>query len=145
MNQLVVILLIPFLLLGNVLAHSHGSGAHQSANHSRAHIHIGSALHHGYHSHDAEDHHHGHDHESEEQESAPLPPAEHNSDAIYLASVGDAYTPSDRVSTEFGASCFIDAPPCILNESRPPAVRSCKLTADPSELPLYLLHAALRL
>ena len=145
MNRLVAILLIPFLLVGNALAHSHAVAAHPSANHGRAHIHIGSAPHHGHHSHESDDHHHGLDHENEEQESAQVPPIEHDSDAIYLASTGDAYTPTDRVSTELGAFVYVDAPLRILNDSRPPAALSCTLTASASGLPLYLLHAALRL
>jgi len=145
MNRFVTILLIPFLLVGNALAHSHGMAAHQSTNHGRAHIHVASAPQHGHHSHDCDDHHHGHDHASDEHESAPITPVEHDSDAIYLASADDAYTPTDRVSLELGSSCFFDAPLCIVDDSRPPAVLSCPCTASTPELPLYLLHAALRL
>lgn len=145
MNRFVAILLIPFLLVGNALAHSHGTTAHQSPNHGRAHIHIGSAPHHGHHSHETEGHHHEHDHESDEPESAPVvTPVEHDSDAIYVVSADDAYTPTDRVSTVLVLSYF-DTPLCILNDSCPPVPRSCTLCANTSELPLFLLHAALRL
>ncbi|XZE22703.1 hypothetical protein SH449x_002642 [Pirellulaceae bacterium SH449] len=145
MNRFVAILLIPFFLVGHALAHSHGTAAHPSANHGRAHIHVASAPHHGHHSHESDDHHQGSDHESDEQKSAPVTPVEHDSDAIYVASADDAYTSTDRVSIELGSSVYVDAPLCILNESRPPAVHPCLLTASTSGLPLYLLHAALRL
>ena len=145
MNRFVTILLIPFLLVGNALAHSHGMAAHQSSNNGRAHIHVASAPHHGHHSHDSDGHHHGHDHESDGHESAPVTPVDHDSDAIYLASADDAFTPTDRVSFELGCSCFFDAPLCIVDDSRPPAAVSFTPTASTPELPLYLLHAALRL
>ncbi len=90
MNRLVESLLLTFRLVSNAFAYSHGCAAHPTANHGRAHIHIGSASLHGHHSHESDDHHHGHDHESEEHESARLTSCEHNSDAIYLASAGDA-------------------------------------------------------
>jgi hypothetical protein len=145
MNRLVTILLIPFLLVGNAFAHSHGAAACQSANYGRAHIHVASAPHHGHHSHDSDGHHHGHGHESDEDESVAVRPVEHDSDAIYLASADDAFTPTNRVSFELGCSCFFDAPLCIVDDPRPPAALSCAPTASSSELPLYLLHAALRL
>lgn len=143
MNRLVAILLIPFLLVGNALGHSHGIATHQSANHCRAHIHVGSAHHHGQHSHGSNGHRHGHDHESDKPESAPVTPVDHDSDAIYVVSADDAYIPTDRVL--FGVFYFVDAPLRILNDSRPSIPRACTLIANTSELPLYLLHAALRL
>lgn len=145
MNRFVTILLIPFLLVGNALASSHGMPALQSANHGRAHIHVASAPHHGHHSHESDGHHHGHHHECDEHDSSPVTPGEHDSDAIYLASADDAFTPTVRVSIELGCSCFFVAPLCIVDDYRPPAALSCTPTASPPELPLYLLHAALRL
>ena len=150
MNRLIVILLIPFLLVGNARAHSHGMAAHQSHDHGRVHIHVtNTPHHHKHHSHESGDHDHGHDHESDahegEHELTPVTPVEHDSDAIYLASADDVYTPTDRVSAESGSPVYVDPPLCILNDPHPTAALACVLSARPSELPLYLLHAALRL
>ncbi len=146
MSRLVVILLIPFLLVGNALAHSHSMAAHQTHDHGRAHIHVANAPHHHkHHSHESGDHDHGHVHESDEHESTQVTPVEHDSDAIYLASSDDVYTPTDRISAESGSPVYVDAPLYILNDPHPTAALACVHSARPSELPLYLLHAALRL
>jgi hypothetical protein len=73
------------------------------------------------------------------------PPVDHDSDAIYLVASDFATTSTSRVSIEldsqlsipqFGVS-FVDSPSKILS---PQPYKS-----PPSELPLYLFHAALRL
>jgi hypothetical protein len=156
MHRLVAILLIPIFVVGNSFAHSHGSAAHSPASHQRAHIHVGGDDHHE-HGHAAHGHDHGHkrhgehhphedEHESNGAQQEPIaPPVDHDSDAIYLVASDFATTSTGRVSIEldyqlalpqFGVS-FVDSPakiPCPQPHKSPPF-----------ELPLYLLHAALRL
>lgn len=158
MFRLVAILLIPIFVVGNSFAHSHGSAAHSPASQQRAHIHVGGDDRHE-HSHAAQSHNHhsehhshegGHGHDDEPENSGaqqePIaPPVDHDSDAIYLVASDFATTSTGRVSIEvdsqlalpqFGVS-FINSPAKILC---PQPHKS-----PPSELPLYLFHAALRL
>ena len=158
MNRFVAILLMPFLVVGNSLAHSHGSAAHPSQSQGRAHFHVGSTpqqghehkshghSHHG-HSHDhSHDHDHDQDHESDDSQPAPLEkPVGHDSDAVYLVAADFVYITSDRTSIEVGSYAVIEKVEDYLAEVRPPASRDLRIRSTTPELPLYLLHAALRL
>jgi hypothetical protein len=75
MNRIIAILLIPFFVVSNVLAHSHGAAAHYSNGQTRSHIHVSGGAQHDHESHNHESHEHGshehgsHDHESHGHES----------------------------------------------------------------------------
>ena len=149
MNRLIAILLMPLFIVGNFLAHSHSTAAHQSPGEGRAHFHIGSAPQHGHPNHDSHKHanhdHHGHDHESDESESAPVVPVEHDSDAVYVVAADFVYTACERISVAIASHSFVGTVPCLLTDFRPFALRDRPPLATTSQLPLYLLHAALRL
>ncbi len=158
MHRLIAILLIPFFLVGNSLAHSHGSAAHQFPSSGRAHIHVGSATQHGHslecheHSHHGHDrgHSHGHaanqNHKSDSSKRAPVEStADHESDAIYIAASVFVGTSSARASIEVDSCDFVDTIEGYLPGNRLPARHDRPPLATTTELPLYLLHAALRL
>lgn len=141
MNRLMAILLMPLFVVGNSFAHSHGKFTHQSPGESHAHLHVGSAQHHKHSHHD----HHGHDHESDESESAPVAPLEHDSDAVYLVAADFVYTACERISIEVETQYFVGTVPCLLKDFRPYSLRDRSSHATTTQLPLYLLQAALRL
>ncbi len=156
MDRLVAILLMPFFVVGNSFAHSHGSAAHPSHSHGRTHFHVGSTIQHG-HEHESHGHvHHSHSHShSDDQkqnhardDSQPAPvekPVGHDSDAVYVFAA-DFFAPvSDRSSMEVGQCAAFEKVVDFLPAVRPPATRALKLRSTAPELPLYLLHAALRL
>jgi hypothetical protein len=152
MNRLIAILLMPLFVVGNSLAHSHSTAAHQSPGEGRAHFHVGSAPQQGHHNHDSHEHanhdHHDHDgddHDSDEHESAPVAPAEHDSDAVYVATTDFVFTACDRISIEIDAHAFVGTVVCLLTDFRPSVLRDRPPLATTTQLPLYLLHAALRL
>ena len=159
MHRLIAILLIPFFVVGNSLAHSHGSAAHQSPSQGRAHIHVGSAPQHAHnhesHGHSHHEHGHGHDHHSKTSEqkqkrddSKPAPiekTVDHESDAVYVATADYVVTTSARISTEMGSCDVVESVEDYLSCTRPNSWHERPPLASPPELPLYLLHAALRL
>lgn len=154
MNRLIAILLMPLFVVGNSLAHSHSTAAHPSPGEGRAHFHVGSAPQQGHHNHDSHEHanhdHHGHDHngddhESDEPESAPVAPVEHDSDAVYVAAADLVFTACDRIFIEIDAHSFVGTVVCLLTDFRPSVLRDRPPLATTTQLPLYLLHAALRL
>lgn len=151
MNRLIAILLMPLFVVGNSLAHSHSTAGHQSPGGGRAHFHVGSAPHHGHHHHDSHEHanhdhdHADHDHERDESKSAPLAPVKHDSDAVYVVAAAFIYNACDRISTEIDAYSFVGTEACSLTDFRPSVLRDRSLLGTTTQLPLYLLHAALRL
>ncbi len=153
-NRLIAILLMPLFVVGNSLAHSHRTAAHQSQGLGRAHFHVGSALQHGHHNgaphkHANHDHHghddDGHDHESDAFESAPVAPVEHDSDAVYVVAADFVYTACNRIFVEIASYSFVGTVACLLTDFRPSVLRDRPSLATTTRLPLYLLHAALRL
>lgn len=90
MKQLVSLLLIPMIVLGQAMPHSHaGTGVAESDDHaSRPHLHL--SIGHSHH-HDADHADHEHDHGTIKTEADDFAssgyslPIEHDSDAIYLA------------------------------------------------------------
>jgi hypothetical protein len=159
MNRLIAILLMPLLVVGNSLAHSHSSAAHQSPGEGRAHFHVRSAPQHGHRNHDSHEHanhdhhghdhhghdHHGHDHERNDPESAPVAPVEHDEDAVYVVAGDFVYTACERISIEIASYSFVAAAACLITDFRPSVLRDRPPLTTPPQLPLYLLHAALRL
>lgn len=148
MNRLIAILLVPFFVVGNSLAHSHGDATHRSGNGARAHIHIGGAAHddhrhHGPHGHSQ--HHHAPEHDGGGPESMLVDPTEHDADAIYLAAGDALFTASERCSLELETLVEPGTETVFLGVScRSPGVLTLR-AGDPAGLPLYLLQAALRL
>jgi hypothetical protein len=142
MSRFLAILLIPFFALGNVLAQSHGGVSHPSHNEDRVHFHIGGNSHHGH------DHHGMHSrshHDDDDHNSAGLVPQEHDSDAIYVAATDSLFRPSDRGSSKVVSLCVWETKNSFCEfANRPPREHSPPLGCA-SELPLFLLHAALRL
>lgn len=154
MHRLIA-LLLPFLVVGNSLAHRHGTAAHQSPSQSRAHFHVGGSSHHS-HDHHSHDHHeshahlhdsppHGLDENSAAEDSTWITPVEHDSDAVYVVGTNSLCTAPDRCG-EFLESYFVSktaAGLLIVSSSarryKPPSL-DCL-----AELPLYLRPAALRL
>tara|TARA_R110002074_G_scaffold214998_3_gene384909 strand:- start:2122 stop:2745 length:624 start_codon:yes stop_codon:yes gene_type:complete len=93
MNRFLLLLLIPFLVLGQCLPHSHaGSGAVDSDGHAlRPHVHLHGHAHNDVHVHD--DHHeHADEGESTSPSDSLAPAAEHDSDAVYSAASGQLLT-----------------------------------------------------
>ena len=148
MNRLIAILLIPFLVVGNSLAHSHGVAAHQSHGQIRAHIHLGSGSGHDHDdhgSHGHSHHSHDHDHDGDNPDSTPVEPVEHDSDAVYLVAADSLFTTSERDSFDLDSHFFRESATCVITvDSRPPLLHIPPLSCT-AELPLYLLYAALRL
>ena len=152
MNQLLAILLMPFFVVGNSLAHSHGLAAHPSPSQGRVHFHVGSTVQHGHehkshgHSHHGHNHSHDQDHESDDSKPAPVEkPVDHDSDAVYVAAADFVYTTSDPTSIEDGLYAVVETVKDYLAAVRPPAIRDLRIPWTTPELPLFLLHAALRL
>lgn len=154
MHRLIAILLIPFFVVGNCLAHAHGSAAHGSTSQGRAHIHVASATQHKHsheshgHSHHDHDHahHHGLDHASDDSKPAPVEkPVDHESDAVYVTGADFMVTTSDRLSIEVGSRTFGETFGSYSSGNRIPSRRVHPPLDTTTELPLYLLHAALRL
>ncbi len=154
MNRLIAILLMPLVVVGNSLAHSHSTAARPSPGEGRAHFHLGSVPKHGHPNHDSHEHanhhhhghdHDGHDHESDESESAPVVPVEHDSDAVYVVAADFVYIASDRISAEIASHSFVETVPCLLTDFHSSVRRDRPPLATSTQLPLYLLHAALRL
>jgi hypothetical protein len=150
MKRLFAILLIPFFVVGNSLAHSHGGAAHASQGQTRAHIHVFGASHHHHDNHDSHghshhSHHHDHDQDGNGCDPTPVEPGDHDSDAVFLAGADCLFTPSKRCSVDLEFQFFnMDATGIILVASGPPHCSSPP-PPDISELPLYLRQAALRL
>ena len=152
MHRLVAILLIPFFVVGNSLAHSHGAAAHQSPSQGRAHIHVGSAQKHGHsdeshgHSHHDHGHSHGKDHTSDDSKPAPVEKSvDHESDAVYVTAADFMVTTSDRMPIEDGSCAAVETYEDYFSGIRPPSRLDRPPLVTTTELPLYLLHAALRL
>jgi hypothetical protein len=161
MCRLIAILLVPFFAVGNSLAHSHGSAAHPSSSHGRAHIHVGSDPQHS-HGHASHGHsHHGHRHKhpnhrhgdavgqnckSDDSNPAPIElPFEHESDAVYVAAADFMVTASAQFSIEVGLCAAVETVEHYLSTIRSRTRLDRPPLAVISELPLYLLHAALRI
>ena len=148
MSRFVSLLLVPFFVLGQCLPHSHAeTGVAEPDGHAlRPHVHLHS---HG-HSHDDHDEHGDDDERGEASDSTSssdvlLPAADHDSDAVYLASSGQLLT---RSSGAFG----IKVPLADRVNLSPPIVVDTRLRRSTSDLPdryatvpIYLLTASLRL
>lgn len=142
------ILLIPFLVLGPVLPHSHAlSGVVVPVGHdSRPHVHLNSHDH----SHSHDQHHHGpskqlspkSDTSSLASELAPL--VDHDLDAIYLAASDALPRTCPTISVEVVATYWVALPIRVVVESI-----SRFSAADPPDmrgpLPIYLLNSSLLL
>jgi hypothetical protein len=139
MNRLVAFLLMPFLLVGDCFAHSHGHAAHDSTSQARPHIHVGAVSKHD-HGHD-----HKHDHDGNPPSATPEVPVEHDADAVYFADADSLFTISERSSIEFEGLCLPETIVAFSNVAirQPRDEKTGHYWA--SELPLYLLHAALRI
>jgi hypothetical protein len=159
MNRLIAFLLMPFLLVGDCFAHSHGHAAHDSTSHARPHIHVGAVSKHNHghdhkhghnhkHGHDhkhGNDHKHDHDHDGNPPCATPEVPVEHDADAVYFVDADSLFTISERSSIEFEGLCLLET---IVAFSHVAIRQPRDQKAGPcwaSELPLYLLHAALRI
>jgi hypothetical protein len=159
MHRLLAILLIPFFVVGNSFVHSHGSAAHQSPSHGRAHFHVGSTPQHGHthesHGHSHHEHGHGHVHHGQTSEqkqkrddSKPSPiekTVDHESDAIYIAAADYVFTTSARISIEMGSGEVVKSVEDYVPCTQPDCWRERPPLTSPPGLPLYLLHSALRL
>ncbi len=148
MNRLVAILLLQISVLGNLFAHSHCGSALPTQGQNRAHIHVGSSLHVKQHKHGAHEHsHHGHhDHrQGDSSNSAPLEPLDHDSDAVYLVAADLVFTTSERCTLEIESQFLEETFPCLVGIANHPSTFHTLALSNTSELPLYLLHAALRL
>ena len=157
MNRLVAFLLIPFLLVGDCFAHSHGHAAHDSTSQARPHIHVGAVSKHNHnhnhnHNHDHDhdhdhDHKHGHKHGHDGNPPCATPdvPVEHDADAVYFADADSLFTISERSSIEIEGRCLPETIVAFSNVAirQPRDQKAGHYWA--SELPLYLLHAALRI
>jgi len=72
-------------------------------------------------------------------------PIEHDSDAVYLVAADCLFTTSDRCSLDLDSQFFHETATDVITVAiRPPRLDAPPLSCT-SELPLYLLHAALRL
>jgi hypothetical protein len=159
MHRLIAILLIPFFVVGNSLAHSHGTAAHLSPSQGRAHIHVGNTPQHNHshesHGHSHHEHSHGHDDhgqapeknkKGDDSKSVPLEKAvDHESDAVYVSTADYPVTTSARISIELGSCDVVETVQDYLSGIRPRSWHDRPPLAFTNELPLYLLHAALRL
>lgn len=154
-RQLIVLLLVPFFVLGNSIAHSHSGAAHSSPAGGRAHIHLGGTEqgnhHHGDHGNDSHEHsHHGqhdqHDqHDGQHAPTSPIIPADHDSDAIYLIASDYLSIATQCSSVESSLNAIVMAVDFELDKSRAPKGFEAPRTPVLFGPPLYLLHAALRL
>jgi hypothetical protein len=152
MHRLIAILLIPFFVVGNCLAHAHGSAAHRSTSPGRAHIHVASATQHKHsheshgHSHHDHGHSHGQEHASDDSKPAPVEkPVDHESDALYVTGADFMVTISARIAIKAGSCAFVETVVGYCSGIRPPSRRDRTPLDTITELPLYLLYAALRL
>jgi hypothetical protein len=147
MNRLVAFLLMPFLLVGDCFAHSHGHAAHDSTSQARPHIHVGAVSKHNHnHDHDHKHKHgHKHDHDGNPPSATPEVPVEPDADAVYFADADSLFTISERSSIEFEGLCLPETIVAFSNVAirQPRDEKTGPYWA--SELPLYLLHAALRI
>lgn len=169
MYRLAAILLIPCLVMGNSLAHAHGSAAHSFSSSLRPHVHVGKTSEHA-HGHDSHghshrghggghhgdgqhgDHHHHHhhavDHEREHSDTSTEPierSRDHESDAVYVAAADLMVASSERVSIE-SLSCALG----VVVEETCACVRTLSRLDRPpiakaAPFPRFLLYAALRL
>lgn len=151
-RQLIVLLLVPFFVLGNSIAHSHSGAAHSSPAGGRAHIHLGGTEqgnhHHGDHVNDSHEHsHHGHhdQHDGQHAPTSPIIPADHDSDAIYLIASDYLSIATQGSSVESSLNAIVMAVDFELDKSRAPKGFEAPRTPVLFGPPLYLLHAALRL
>ncbi len=148
MWRITSILLIPFLVLGPVLPHSHaGTGVVVPVGHdSRPHVHLNSHDH----SHSHDQHHHGpskqlstkSDTSSVASELAAV--ADHDLDAIYLAASDALPRACPTISVDVFATYWVALPNRVVVEglfrfsaADPPDVRG--------PLPIYLLNSSLLL
>jgi len=156
MHQLVAILLIPILVVGNSFAHSHGPAAHSPASQHRAHFHFVGAAHHVHghaahgndhgHSHHGEHHSHQDEHGDNGSQHEPIEtPVDHDSDAIYLVTADLATTSANRVSIELDTKFAARVVEFEIVDWQSSNFFLQPDESPPSQLPLYLLHAALRL
>lgn len=168
LTRLLAILLVPFFVVGNSLAHCHDTAAHVSPSQGRAHFHLGNDSHHEHHRHQPHGHAHVHSHvhshghshgrhgcdhdrrqrhahRPDDAQPASTTPIDHDSDAIYVSAVNFWFSVSEHGPLEFGAcavvACFDDYMPAI----QPPFRRNLLRHSLGSGPPLYLLHAVLRL
>ena len=158
-------LLLVSVVVGNSMAHLHASVAHATRVGVRTHFHVGVAHHHrhgtesghAHHSHAGDGHHHHASHHSsanheggEEQagkdcHSAPSKPLEHDSTAVYLAALDWLpTTPLESLIEQGSSSCRIEEFAGTLYVSRCVAAEFLHIPSPP-KLPLFLLHASLRL
>ncbi|QEG41304.1 hypothetical protein [Roseimaritima ulvae] len=142
MTRFISLLLIPFLVLGQCLPHSHaGSGVAEPDGHAlRPHVHL-----------HAHDHAHGdhHEHADESESSSPSdslsPAADHDSDAVYLIASGQSLTrTSGAIETEVHSADWIALPVSLTVDIRP-RWRTSDTPVRYRTMPIYLLTASLRL
>ena len=151
MPRIVPLLLIPMLVLGQALPHSHaGTDVVEPNGHSlRPHIHLSSDHHHDHDDDDHEHHHAGDQSESEHSQPTAIAtlsvPIDHDSDAFYVADAD--WTAGRSVGTtqvDSATAVWTSLAPSVNRDSRP----GCRCD-DPADryagLPIYLLTASLRL
>lgn len=153
MNRIVSLLLIPLLMLGHVLPHSHvGTGTDQPDDHAaRPHIHLASHDS-GTDSHEhaevSEDHEHG---DSIHQNSDAIANSDgisgrndHDDDAIYLANSPSTFGRSVGTKQIDLPVAFVVADQCLAQSQTHQPQRVIPPQRS-SSLPIYLLTASLRL
>lgn len=140
MHRLFALLIIPFLAVGQAYPHSHGGSCAQGDHTARPHVHIG----HGTHDHD--DHQH-HDHQGGESDGTTSDlPIDHDSDAIYVGG-GQFFLPhtdTARSHVDVDLTAYPSPDRELVNVERRPLVTGHPTPVE-KRLPLFLLHAALRL
>jgi hypothetical protein len=164
MQRLLVILLLPFFVVGNSFANAHCVTARSSPSHSRAHIHIGSSSQHGHdhhghqpaesHAHTHDGHgrdHERHDHERHDHEnhasqlSVFKGPVDHDSDAVYVVAVDLWISSINLGSLLLGLQPSVVGGNYCLSTIRSAVWEELRRSLLGSTTRLYLLHAALRL
>ena len=143
MNRVVALLIVPFLTVGPVFPHAHGTERAESDHSARPHLHTG----HSHHDHG--DHQHGHHDESNApEESTPnaQTPVDHDSDAVYLSSGQFFLHHPEVVQADIDLACFekSTATNAFALSERVHAIASHSVQIHNGP-PLFLLHAALRL
>lgn len=150
MNRFLVILLIPLFAIGNSFANVHCVVAQHSRSQCTAHIHFGGGGHHKHDGHDLQEHsHHDHDHAQEISSEAlgvnPSGDDEHDSEAVYFVAADSLFKSSERFfvdfktpSSRYSASSLIEVDNLLQPIHEPRLSLFVKM-------PLYLLHAALKL
>ena len=140
MHRLIALLIIPFLAVGQPCPHSHGGSFAQGDHAARPHVHVG----HGTHDHG--DHHH-HDHHGGESDGTTSDlPIDHDADAIYVGG-GQFFLPhtdNARSHVEVDITVFSRPDRELLSVEQRPLVNGHPIPIE-KRLPLFLLHAALRL